>query len=231
MSDHAYKKCQRLNARFAGSRRLRLHIDENEEERTLVYKYLKGNLFHFMNAYNGQPDMEATLQVMWETGKAVEELHEKNIMHMGEFFKTAPGVVSVYSQEIGTDCSIDLKPDNILLDWEETRLPDGAAGPPKVGKVIVSDLDSSFEMKGWSSYPIKEYSHVRFGNIRWRAPEMQTGHGIGLFSDVFALALVVGGLSPTSFIGEEERVLYSLADTNASLLVHIHAGRPSTLGW
>jgi serine/threonine protein kinase len=88
-----------------------------------------------------------------------------------------------------------VKPDNILVNWEETKLPNGMVGPPKLGKVIVSDLDSSLQMRGWSVYPTEEFRHVRFGNIRWRAPEMQTRQGIGLFSDVFALALVVGDVS------------------------------------
>jgi serine/threonine protein kinase len=87
----------------------------------------------------------------------------------------------------------DLKPDNILLDWEPQVAPDGGAAPPRVSKVVVSDLDSCSEMKGWEMRPTADYRDVKFGNVRWRAPEIQTGFGIGLFSDVFACALVVSG--------------------------------------
>lgn len=81
---------------------------------------------------------------------------------------------------------LDLKPDNILLDWGDTK--DG----PTVTRVIVSDLDSALDLKGaWSVRPKEGYKHVRFGNVRCRAPKMQTGLGIGLFSDVFSYALVV----------------------------------------
>ena len=81
---------------------------------------------------------------------------------------------------------LDLKPDNILLNWGDSK--DG----PTVTRVIVSDLDSALDLKGaWSVRPKEGYKHVRFGNVRWRAPEMQTGLGIGLFSDVFSYALVV----------------------------------------
>ena len=81
---------------------------------------------------------------------------------------------------------LDLKPDNILLNWGDSK--DGLT----VTKVIISDQDSALDLKGaWSVRPIEGYEHVRFGNVRWRAPEMQTGLGIGLFSDVFSYALVV----------------------------------------
>ena len=81
---------------------------------------------------------------------------------------------------------LDLKPDNILLNWGDSK--DG----PTVTRVIVSDLDSALDLKGaWSVRPKEGYKHVQFGNVRWRAPEMQTGLGIGLFSDVFSYALVV----------------------------------------
>ena len=85
MSQHAYEKCQQLNAKFGGSCRLRLHIDENEEERTLIYDYFRGNLFHFMNAYNQIPPINATKQIMWETGKALEEMHREKVMHVGRY--------------------------------------------------------------------------------------------------------------------------------------------------
>lgn len=78
-------------------------------------------------------------------------------------------------------CCPDLKPDNILLEWKQSQLPDSSRAPPEVGKIILSDLDSFLEMEGWSGRPTPEFQDVRFGNIRWRAPEMQTGLGIGLF--------------------------------------------------
>ena len=36
-----------------------------------------------------------------------------------------------------------------------------------------------------------EGTHIRLGNVRWRAPEMQTGRAIGQFLDMFAYGLVV----------------------------------------
>lgn len=83
-----------------------------------------------------------------------------------------------------------MKPDNILLNWDET-----AAGPPKIAKVIVSDLDNAYDVKGWSMHPTLEDRDVRFGNIRWRAPELQTGRDIGMYTDVFTYALIVSRVS------------------------------------
>ena len=65
--------------------------------------------------------------------------------------------------------------------------------------------------------PTPEYREVEFEYIRWRAPEMPTGFGIGLFSDVFARALVVSGPS------------FSRASRSISLIltspVHLHLDR------
>lgn len=84
-----------------------------------------------------------------------------------------------------------MKPDNILADWEDPASSDGD-GWPVVSQTLLSDLDSVYDMKGqWLVRPKKEWRHFRLGNVRWRAPEMQTGQGIGQFSDVFAYGLVV----------------------------------------
>jgi serine/threonine protein kinase len=84
-----------------------------------------------------------------------------------------------------------MKPDNILADWEDPASSD-RDGRPVVSQTLLSDLDSVYDMKGqWLIRPKKEWRHFRLGNVRWRAPEMQTGQGIGQFSDVFAYGLVV----------------------------------------
>lgn len=74
-----------LNSSFAGSKRLRLHIDESEREQTLVYEYLRGNLFTFMQNHNHSPaSMAAKKKIMWGTALAVEEMHDKGWMHIGQ---------------------------------------------------------------------------------------------------------------------------------------------------
>jgi hypothetical protein len=82
-----YEKCRRLQASFAGSPNIRVHDDENEEERTLVYSYMTGNLLHFIRVYGTQLDNGTLLQIMWAIGKAVQEMHHRQLMHVG---KNAP---------------------------------------------------------------------------------------------------------------------------------------------
>ena len=188
MSEGAFNKYRQLRASFAGSRRLRLHGDENEDEYTLVYDYFTGSLLDFVRAYNTQLTNQTATQIMWEIGKAIEEMHDQNIMHVGNY--PPPGHRLLFAGFLSLFSFLDLKPDNILLNWDP-QLPDGGTAPPIVRRVILSDLDSSLVMKGWAGRPTKEFRDIRFGNIRWRAPEMQTGLGIGLFTDVFACALIV----------------------------------------
>lgn len=84
VSDIVYQRCQQHISTFQGGQRLRLHIDENDKERTLIYDFLRGNLFQLMNAYNQQPDIDVISQIMWETGKAIQEMHDKKVMHIGK---------------------------------------------------------------------------------------------------------------------------------------------------
>lgn len=50
-------------------------------------------------------------------------------------------------------------------------------------------------MRGaWLVRPKDDLKHVRFGNHRWRSAEMQTGQGLGQFSDVTSFGFVVSGL-------------------------------------
>ena len=96
-----------------------------------------------------------------------------------------------------------------------------------MGKVIVSDLDSALDMAvrgAWSMHPITEFRDVRFGKIRWRAPEMQTGQDIGLFSAVFAYALV-SHLSLVSIAEGWRGAKDSLADSNIFQYIYTLIGQ------
>ena len=84
-----------------------------------------------------------------------------------------------------------MKPDNVLCNY----VPGADGQPPRITEARLSDLDSVYNMRGvWLVRPTQDLKHVRFGNHRWRAAEMQTGQGNGLFSDVTAFGFVVGGL-------------------------------------
>ena len=59
-------------------------------------------------------------------------------------------------------------------------------------RVVLSDLDCSLKLKG--DKPLRLPGGIKIGNVMWRAPEAQTGQGIGKASDVFSYALVVSKL-------------------------------------
>lgn len=72
----------------------------------------------------------------------------------------------------------------------------GGDGQPRVTEARLSDLDSVYNMQGaWLVRPKNDLKHVLFGNHRWRYAEMQTGQGIGLFSNVTSFGFVVSGTS------------------------------------
>ncbi|KAF2865181.1 kinase-like domain-containing protein [Massariosphaeria phaeospora] len=118
-----YDLSLRLAAEFAGSRRLRMHIDCNQEEGIL----------------------------------AIQELHSKDWIH------------------------IDVKPDNILVNWTCDK-----DGNITVTDVALGNFDIAFKSEGGkprqTPYPI--------GNAMWRSPEGQTGRGVTKASDIFSFGLV-----------------------------------------
>jgi hypothetical protein len=84
VSKATFHKSRQHLSLFSGSTRLRLHVDGNEEELTLVYKWYKGNFFSFMKEYNLSPPIEASNKVLLETGKGINEMHVNGWMHMGK---------------------------------------------------------------------------------------------------------------------------------------------------
>jgi hypothetical protein len=67
---------QNLKSEFAGSGRLRMHIDYNQEERVLVYKYFRHTLLALVMEYPDFPAAEIK-KILRYTGEAIKELHDK----------------------------------------------------------------------------------------------------------------------------------------------------------
>ncbi|KAI1174875.1 kinase-like domain-containing protein [Nemania sp. FL0916] len=85
-----YNMSVRLATEFAGSRRLRMHVDCNQEEGVLIYPYYTTTL---LSLIQDNPDFSPTqrYKILRYTAEAIAELHSKNWIH------------------------IDIKPDNILV--------------------------------------------------------------------------------------------------------------------
>ncbi|KAI0976912.1 kinase-like protein [Xylaria arbuscula] len=91
-SESIFDLSRRLADEFAGSRRLRMPVDFNPEERIVVYQYFRDTLLGLVRA---NPDFPADelKKVLRYVGEALQEFHAKGWLHL------------------------DVKPDNIFVDW------------------------------------------------------------------------------------------------------------------
>ncbi|KAK7920711.1 kinase-like protein [Apiospora marii] len=151
-----YDQSLRLATEFAGSHRLRMHVDCNQDESILIYPYFKGTLLALIQE---EPDFPPTerKKILRGVGEAIQELHHKNWIH------------------------IDVKPDNILLNWTCDK-----NGNKTVTDVVLGDFDIAFKLEGGK--PLQ--TPYAIGNAMWRSPEGQTGRGVTKASDMFSFGLV-----------------------------------------
>jgi serine/threonine protein kinase len=76
--------------------------------------------------------------------------------------------------------AIDIKPDNIFLNWYVD-----SSNEFHLGKVVLGDIDCALKLKG------RKLLNYKIGNVMWRSPEGQLGRGVGKPSEVFSFALLV----------------------------------------
>ncbi len=72
-----YELSQRLAAEFAGTRRLRMHTDCNQEQGILVYPYFRGTLLRLIQKDPELPFPERK-KILRHVGEAIHELHSKD---------------------------------------------------------------------------------------------------------------------------------------------------------
>ncbi|KAJ0162091.1 Serine/threonine-protein kinase ppk4 [Colletotrichum tanaceti] len=111
-----YNMSLRLATEFAGSRRLRMHIDCNHDESVLVYPYYKSTLLSLIQNDPAFPTLERK-RILRHTGEAIQELHSKGWVH------------------------IDVKPDNILVNWTSD-----SHGNKTVADVALGDFDIAYKL-------------------------------------------------------------------------------------
>jgi serine/threonine protein kinase len=72
----------RLAAEFPESRRLRMHVDLNEDENILVYPYYQHTLLGLLQE-DSELSNAARKKVLRQIGEAIQELHSKDWIHIG----------------------------------------------------------------------------------------------------------------------------------------------------
>ncbi|KAI1395214.1 kinase-like domain-containing protein [Hypoxylon fuscum] len=151
-----YDLSLRLAAEFAGSRRLRMHVDHNQEEGILIYSYFRSTLLGLIQDDPDFPPVERK-KILRCVGVAIQELHSKDWIH------------------------IDVKPDNVLVDWTCDK-----EGTKTVTDVALGDFDIAFQLEDGAP----RQTPYAIGNVMWRSPEGQTGRGVTKASDMFSYGLV-----------------------------------------
>lgn len=77
-----YDLSLRLATEFTGSRRLRMHVDCNQEEEILIYPSFRGTLLALTQEDPVFPLVERK-KILRHVGEAIQELHGKDWIHIG----------------------------------------------------------------------------------------------------------------------------------------------------
>jgi serine/threonine protein kinase len=164
-----------------GTHRILAPVDYNVEEKTVVYEYLKEDL---LSLVQNNPDfpVAARKQILFEVGKALQELHAKNKIHIGMKLE-CPIWLEFHSSFI-----LDVQPGHVMVDWSL-----GQQGQVLIERVALIDPGISMESSGDGLIRLPPFT-PRLGNWWWRSPEGHTGQGIGKPSDLFSFGLVVSEL-------------------------------------
>ncbi|POS69497.1 hypothetical protein DHEL01_v212109 [Diaporthe helianthi] len=156
-----------------------MHVDHNGKEHVLVYKYYKHTFLALLSNYPNFPAAEVK-KILRCTAEAIKELHDKNWIH------------------------IDVKPDNILVDWAYD-----SQGQPRVEKVALGDFDLALRLV--DEQPLRAPHAV--GNVMWRSPEGQSGKGVAKASDIYSLGLVcIYGLGGGSMLILDDGTIQQLKE-------------------
>jgi serine/threonine protein kinase len=93
-------------------------------------RYFKTDLLALVE--NSPPlPLTARKKMLKETGNTFAEMHEKNWIHLGTKLPACPGFDKSFA-----DLTIDVKPDNIFLNWYMD-----SSDEFHLGKVVLGDMD------------------------------------------------------------------------------------------
>jgi serine/threonine protein kinase len=82
VSPSIYGLLKGIKHEFCGNTRLRLHIDHNDKEQTLVYEYFRTDLLALVK---NSPELsgQARKSILQDVGLALRDMHSKDWIHLG----------------------------------------------------------------------------------------------------------------------------------------------------
>ena len=82
VSQSIFELSEELKHEFGNNCHIRTHIDYNEEERVLVYKYFEDNLLSLVKNNPSLP-IEARKSILRELAQGLNDFHAKHWIHLG----------------------------------------------------------------------------------------------------------------------------------------------------
>ena len=172
VSDSIFRHLEEFKTEFNGNLRLRIHVDQVDKDRILIYEFFKTDLRSLIEKYPPLP-IATKKAILKEVALVLNDMHEKEWIHLGKL--TRDWILGY------TNHFPDVKPDNIFIDWDFD-----SARQFRLQKIVLGDMDCALKLNG------KDLLNFGIGNVRWRSPEGQVGRGVGKPSEVFTFALLVG---------------------------------------
>jgi serine/threonine protein kinase len=82
VSPSIFRLLKEVKDEFSESPRLRLHIDHNDKEQTLVYEYFQTDL---LTLVKNCPEMsvQSRKSILQDVGLALRDMHSKDWIHLG----------------------------------------------------------------------------------------------------------------------------------------------------
>ncbi|KAI0013538.1 kinase-like protein [Xylariaceae sp. FL0662B] len=117
VSESRFKLSQELRKEYRNSQNLRTHVDDNVEERVLIYEAYTSDLLYLIRGYRDLGVKQRKF-ILREIAQGLKELHDKNWVHL------------------------DVKPNNIMLDWSLDE-----AGEVRIDRVALADMESAMQLR------------------------------------------------------------------------------------
>jgi len=169
-----FKQAQRVGRELQGCKFVRSPVDTIPSEGTIVYEHMTDDLLS-VTGRQALP-LAQRKNILRYVIQGLAEMHSRDLVHTGILY---------YSLQVWLPLIIlDLKPDNILLNYNDDRDSNFVVTAAKI-----ADIDNAVHLsKGQAIY-------ATVGNVYWRSPEAQLGVGISKPTDVFSFGLVVSSFS------------------------------------